>query len=326
MSRTVRKPTGQVHWPIILLAGIEGSGKTWAAAQATGGKNVGDAYFIEVGESSADEYAAVPGANYSIVEHDGSFDDILAATEWAAAQPAPEGRYNMLIIDSVTEVWTLLSDEAQHMANRRRYKGRGSTGDAQITMDLWNTAKARIIQLWQACRKFPGPVIVTARLENVTIVSSDGKPTGEREWKVRCQKDTPFYAQAIVQARRPQEFTLTKIASTRLQLAPGGEMALPDFTIEALLDNMGVGVSTTSSTYVDPDPTGQAGLEKTFARLAEDKDVPGLRELWKTATARGHADLAERISQAAKALAQAPAEPPQEAEAPAPPDRAAVPA
>nr|WP_252860289.1 hypothetical protein [Corynebacterium ulcerans] len=31
-----RKPTGRPSFPIILLAGVEGSGKTWAAVEATG--------------------------------------------------------------------------------------------------------------------------------------------------------------------------------------------------------------------------------------------------------------------------------------------------
>lgn len=253
-----RKPTGQVSWPIIVLAGVEGGGKTWAAAEATGAELIDRAFFLEVGERMGDEYGTVPGADYEIIEHDGTWGQVLGAAQWAARQTPADGRANMLIIDSITEVWALLSDVAQNMANdRARRKNRGGGGDAQITMDLWNAAKDALGDLLDACRAFPGPVILTARLDNVAVVEG-GKPTGEHVWKIRAEKNLPYAATVIVQARAPRDWMITKIASTRVQLPAGGEQRVgPGFTVADLLARMGVTAETAApSSYVRPSPDG----------------------------------------------------------------------
>lgn len=252
-----RRPTGQASWPIVILAGVEGSGKTWSAVEASGMDLIDRAFFLEVGERMADEYGAVPGADFEIVEHDGTWGNILGAVRWAASQTPADGKAHLLIIDSVTEVWTLLSDIAQHVANTRaRNKGRGSGGDAQITMDLWNQAKDALADFLAACRAFPGPVILTARLDNVTVVEG-GKPTGEHVWKIRGEKNLPYQATVILQARSPRDWLLTKIASTKMQLPPNGEEKIgPAFTIEGLFERMGVTAGAAASTYVRPSPDG----------------------------------------------------------------------
>ena len=86
-----RPPSCEPSWPMIMLAGVEGSGKTWAAAEATGMPIIGRSFFIEVGESMADEYGAVPGAQFEIIEHDGTFRQILGAAQWAASIKPNEG-------------------------------------------------------------------------------------------------------------------------------------------------------------------------------------------------------------------------------------------
>lgn len=252
-----RRPTGQVSWPIIILAGVEGGGKTWSAVEATSMDLIDRSFFLEVGERMGDEYAAVPGSDYEIVEHDGTWRQILASVG-AAADVAPvEGKANLLIVDSVTEVWTLLSDMAQHEANQRaQRKGRGGNGDAQITMDLWNAAKDALGDFLGALRSFPGPVILTARLDHVSVVEG-GKPTGDSTWKIRAEKNLPYQATVIMQARQPRDWLMTKIASTKLQLPPGGEKKIgPSFTVASLLEQMGVTAGTSASTYVRPSPDG----------------------------------------------------------------------
>ena len=311
-----RKPSGQPSWPLIFLAGMEGTGKTWAAAEATGMEAVGRAFFLEIGESMADEYINVPGANYEVIEHNGTFNDILGAVQWAASQPVEDGAFNLLVVDSLTELWTLLTDEAQEIANRRRKPQPGQ--DSQITMDLWNRAKARLEAFWEALRTFHGPVLATARLELVTVVGSDGKPTGLKEWKVRCQKDAPFRAQVIVQARKPQEWTLTKIASTRLKLAPGGEMPLPEFSVAKLLGEMGIDAGAKASTFITLDPSGERAANQQqksaaaaampenpsgeLARLVALGDRDGLATLWRIASAHGEVEFAAQVAEAGRAL------------------------
>src|SRR5699024_12441023 len=88
-----RKPSGIQSSPVILLAGVAGAGKTWAAVEATAVPEVDRAFFIEIGEGVADAYGAVPGADFEIIEHDGSIGQIRDAIRWASEQPAePEKR------------------------------------------------------------------------------------------------------------------------------------------------------------------------------------------------------------------------------------------
>src|SRR4051812_37122880 len=88
-ERRSRKPTGLPNPPMIVLCGPEKCGKSHEAARGTGSDLIGIAFWIEIGgsEGTADYYGRVPGANYEIVPHDGSYQDILDAIRWAVAQP-----------------------------------------------------------------------------------------------------------------------------------------------------------------------------------------------------------------------------------------------
>lgn len=61
MALKTRKPTGQVSWPFLLLAGAEKSGKSYAAAAFSASDLIGRTFWIEVGESDADMYGMSPG-------------------------------------------------------------------------------------------------------------------------------------------------------------------------------------------------------------------------------------------------------------------------
>ena len=92
MEFKTRKPSCKASFPLMLLAGIEGAGKTWAAVESTSMSAVDKAFFIEVGESQADAYGAVPGADFLIVEHDGTVGQIRGAIHWACllyTSPSP---------------------------------------------------------------------------------------------------------------------------------------------------------------------------------------------------------------------------------------------
>lgn len=246
-------PTGQASWPIILLSGIEGSGKTWAAAEASGLAMFGRTLFLEVGEQMGNEYIGVPGADYEMIVHDGTERQVRQAVEWAAAQPIVDGRPSLLIVDSMTEIWSLLQDEQQRIANERaKRKGKGSNTDATITMDQWNVAKDRMNDILQSIRRFPGPAVLTARLDNVSVVEG-GQPTGERVWKIRAEKNLPYQATVVMQAREPRKWTMTKIASSKFQMDPRGFYQWPDFTVEELLVRMEVEPGNMiESTFVRP--------------------------------------------------------------------------
>lgn len=298
-------PTGRPAWPLILLAGVEGSGKTWAAAAASALDMFGRTLFLEVGEQMASEYGAIPGAKYEIILHDGSERQIVQAAQWAAEQPQIDGKPNLLIIDSMTEVWQVMQDEQQAIANRRaEAKGRSTNRDATITMDQWNAAKDHFNDIVMSARRFPGPVIMTARLDNVNVVEG-GQPTGEKIWKIRSEKNLPYAATVIMQARDPRQWTLTKIASRVLQLPPEGSMKWPDFTVEELLIRMELdAANVVESTYVRPganpaQPTSVAessapestppgdlppmpeNIEESLTAYEQTLDLPAITELGK---------------------------------------------
>src|SRR5690606_23124247 len=77
MAIKTRKPTGAVPWPLILLEGGEKAGKSWACAELSASEKVGQTYWLDLSEGAADEYGAVPGARYLVVEHNGTWQDIV---------------------------------------------------------------------------------------------------------------------------------------------------------------------------------------------------------------------------------------------------------
>jgi hypothetical protein len=113
-----RQPTGKPPWPILLLAGAEKAGKSYSAAEASASNLIGRTLWVGVGEDDPDEYGALPGARFEIVEHDGTYRGILAALT-AALRSRPTGKPNLIVLDSATRLWDLLCDEQQVVANRR---------------------------------------------------------------------------------------------------------------------------------------------------------------------------------------------------------------
>jgi hypothetical protein len=51
-----------------------------------------------------------------------------------------------------------------------------------------------------ALRDHKGPVILTARYEQVTVVKN-GQPTTDKEWKVRAEKDLVFEVDAVIELK-----------------------------------------------------------------------------------------------------------------------------
>lgn len=237
-----RKPSGRPSWPITLLAGVEKSGKTYTAAVASGSDLIGQTYWIGVGEDDPDEYGAIPGADFDIVLHDGTYRGILAAVTEARQAPRVDGKPNLLVLDSAGRVWALLSEAAQETANERaRKKGKAVGPDgADITMDLWNTAKQRWGHILDELRAHDGPSIVTARLDEVAVVEN-GQPTKDKAWKVQAEKNLPYEVGVIVQFRAFGEAYLTGVRSLRFKPKPHELTRLPDdWSMDALWRQLGL--------------------------------------------------------------------------------------
>jgi hypothetical protein len=239
-ARTTRKPSGKPPWPMVLLAGAEKAGKSYSAALASASEHLNSTYWIGIGEDDPDEYGAIPGARFEIVEHDGTYWDIAQAIDWAAAQPAgDDGRPNMIVLDSGSRLWNMLGDEAQILANERR-KNTNPDAEAPISMDLWNRATSRWEGIMSLLRSHNGPVVITARLETVTVMDDDGKPTKERQSKVKGQKGLPFDVGVVVQMPSRGEAFISGARSLKMNVAVEERKPIKGFSLPKLWEDMGV--------------------------------------------------------------------------------------
>jgi hypothetical protein len=238
-TTTFRKPTGRPPWPITLIAGAEKAGKSYACAAASASELVGRTFWIGVGEDDPDEYGAIEGADFEIAQHDGTYRGILTALREASTAPTVDGKPTLLVLDSATRLWEMLSDEAQQMANRRR-KNNNPDADSPISMDLWNRAADRWHNVMDVVRAHQGPTLITARLDVVTVLDEQGKPTKERMTKIKSQKTLPFDVGVIVEMPSRGETYITGARSLRLDVPMAERKSLPNFTVHDLWVRLGL--------------------------------------------------------------------------------------
>ena len=321
MSLKTRKPTGLAPWPITLVAGAEKAGKSWSAAEASGSDLIGRTLWIGIGEDDPDEYALIPGANFEIVEHAGTYRSILDELTNAVAEPQGD-KPTLIVVDSMTRLWDLIVSDVQEIANRRartkaqKYNKPVSDDDVQISMDLWNTAKQRWEHVIDTLRFHTGPVILTARLKQVAVMDANGKPTTEKTWKIEAEKSLPYDVGAIVELPARGEAYLSGVRSTRLQLE--SKTRLKTFTVDALWRNMGLDSAQTAprqhaATRVEsaPEAPAPAAIASApagrdwLAEVAAATDTATLRQIYEEAKAAGAPGaVASAITTRAEALTQ----------------------
>jgi hypothetical protein len=198
-----RKPTCVIPYPLVLLEGEEKAGKSWAAMLLSASPKVGATYVLDLGEGGADEYGLIPGARFEILEHDGTWAQILervmevkAAARYAKDNGQPPV---VLVIDSATDLWNGLKAvggrAVQEVRDVQAAKfAKDPNGEHKPTQNLWNDANARHRRLMTQLMTFPGVVVMTARGKEVTEVKN-GKPVeGSKVWSVehsRTSRSTP---------------------------------------------------------------------------------------------------------------------------------------
>jgi len=237
-----RKPTGIPALPLVLIEGPEKSGKSYAAAQFTACAKLGQSYWIDLGEGSADEYAAIPGADYLVIEHDGSWFDIISQITEIHAAAAESDKPVVLVIDSMTAEWEMLKDWASTRARESKFAQKKLREDpnAEIkpSINLWNDAGDRHHQLMRLLMTFPGIVIMTARGKEVAALDGDGRPIpGAKEYRVEGHKTLPYDASAWVRLSRDEPPTVIGCRSVHAGLRPGVDKPLryPEFSLEHLI-------------------------------------------------------------------------------------------
>ena len=229
-----RQPTGRVPWPCILLEGEEKAGKSWALAQFSSSDKIGALYWIDLNEGAGDEYGAVPGANYQLIEHDGSYAAVLAAVQAVKAQArraADAGEPPVVLgIDTGSAIWEGLkdwaSDRAAKSARNRELLKRDPNAEITISQNLWNDAGARWRKLQTELLTFPGIVVVTARGKEVTEVDANGRPIeGQKTWSVQTHKEFPYAATVWVRLRRGMKPLVVGARSVHVGIKPNTDPA-----------------------------------------------------------------------------------------------------
>ncbi|MGW3628513.1 hypothetical protein [Streptomyces sp. NPDC000880] len=247
-ERTSRTPTCKPNPPIIVITGAEKTGKSSEAVRGSSSDLVGMTYWIEIGgtEGTADYYGRIPGARYEIVQHDGSYQDILDAIRWAIAQPRVNGKPNMIVLDSVTSLWDMLSDEvallARHRAVRKAQENRRRAPnlDDMVTedRDLWNRAKDRWGEVLWLLRRHSGPSLLIARQEIVTAYEN-GQATRHTTRRIKAEKNLGAAVDAIVELHALGEAHLTGVRTLHWEIEPGETERFENFSVDALLRRMG---------------------------------------------------------------------------------------
>lgn len=282
-ERRTHRPTGLPSWAALLLCGVEKSGKTEKCAQASQSPLIDRTFWINYGEDEPTEYDPNEYP-FEIVEHDGSHRDVLAAVAWAKAQPAAEGKVNLIVFDSGSRYWAMLSDAAQQTANerwRRKYpQARFPDDPIKVTPDLWNTAADRWGHLMTALKEHNGPVIITSRLDLVTEFEND-QPTRNKQWQHKVQRLGPSDVAGIIhmRAQYPEhDDWLVGIRSKRYkwETDPQGKpkhTELPaDWSFDGLWRNLGLAETTagrrvTSQPVAEGEQAEQQRIESTRQEL-----------------------------------------------------------
>jgi hypothetical protein len=304
MALKTRQPTGAVPWPLVLIEGEEKAGKTWACAEFTKSEQIGRCFWIDLGEGGADEYGAIPGARYEIVEHDGSFAALLANVteirDIGAKALADGEKPVVLVIDTMTDEWGLLKDWATDRAKSSKGNRKKLEADpnAEITVsgNYWNDANARHGTLMRILKKFPGIVLMTSHGKSVAVMGPDGQPVeGKKEHKVEAQKSLGADATLWLRLYQSKPGIIVGGRSVRLQFRPGDEPRnlAKAWTLEnVIFDVLGCDPATAhvrDFTDRKPDTVTPEQIRDDALRPRSTADQVG--ELWKEARRLGYDDV-----------------------------------
>jgi hypothetical protein len=237
MTLATRKPTGEVAFPLLLIEGVEKTGKTYAALSLSASERVGRRFVLELDEPTADEYASL--GDFEILEHNGTFTSILEQLTAATKEPAEDGKPNVIILDTGSALWGLLKDWASYRArnSRKAKKTLEEDPDAEvdISMNLWNDAKDRWYSVINLLRAWPGIGIIVARGREVAKVVNGTPVANQTEWSVEAEKSTPFAVSAVLRMTRPHVATLMSARSLHVDVPGKGQVLKVDGPVEHLV-------------------------------------------------------------------------------------------
>lgn len=297
----VRKPTGTVPWPFILVEGGEKSGKSWAAAMLSTSDKVGRVLWMDWGEGASDEYGAIPGARYEVIEHDGSWVSRIGQIEAAKAMAQSirdnDGKPVVLVIDSGTAEWEEQKDWASARArttraNRAKLE-RDPNAEITVPMNCWNDAAARHHRLMTLLLTFPGIVVMTARGSEVAVVEN-GKPVeGQKTYRVEGHKNLAYDASCWIRLSRDAKPVIVGARSVHHGLRPGIDPPLrlaDDWTLENIIFDVLKCDPATAHTRDLAQPAPEVMTPEQIRDEACNPQTPfgRVRDLWRMAKQSGY--------------------------------------
>lgn len=208
-----RRPTGKGGWQRVLLSGDESGivDAAWAAAAFTADDRLVTTYWLELNPGeTGDLFGAAPGADFELLDHDGTWSDIFdqVGAAWETARDvAASGPYpSALIVHGMSAEWMMLSDLADRRARRRTASElirRGldpapaysSDVKVEVDADVWTLVGRRHRELMGIFKTWPGPVILIAREKR----NADGR------WVLKAQDQLGFDVTSWVRYARGEK-------------------------------------------------------------------------------------------------------------------------
>jgi hypothetical protein len=254
---------------------------------------VGRTVVLVLGEdvSKWDDFGKIPGARFEIIEHNGSWAEIISAVEDAkdeAAKAIANGEPPFVFtFDTITAEWEGHKDwaawRARNTQKARERLARDPNVEIDVSGNFWNDARARHRQLMSHLLTFPGIVVLIARGSEVTLYR-DGKPVANQTtWSVESEKNLPFDVSAHVRMRRKGNAELVSAAGVNSPVRPGDDKpySLPrGWKLESLVfDILGLDTAKAAAGGVIDMQTSELTPEQileearrpdtTFARIKE---------------------------------------------------------
>lgn len=303
MTLKTHRPSGAASTPLILLEGEEKAGKTYACAEFSGCDRIGQTYWLELGpEGCAEEYGAVPGADYEVLEHEGAWWSILQVAEGVHAEAgraaAAGEKPVMLVVDTMSAEWDLHKDwaygRARNSTANQDKLAENPDAEIDISTNYWNDANSRHRRLMRLLLTFPGIAIVTARGKE-TVAMKNGKPvSGKKEYTLEAQKHLGFDSKVWVRMFRDRPPLIVGCRSVHSGIKPGVDkpLTVPDFSLEWLVfdylkfDSASARPRDLHELVAMDAEAIEEWKRSTVIRIGECATTAELGELWKDAAAR----------------------------------------
>lgn len=230
MSLKTRKPTGRPAWPLILLEGGEKTGKTHDLLSFSADERIGRTFVFELGENTADEYAAL--GDYEIVDTDGTYTDLLRLTELATKEGKTGDKPNVIGIDTGSALWEAIKVWAENRARNskagRRKLQEDPDAEIDVPMNIWTDANDRWGRLIHLLQGWAGIGVIVCRGRETAKVDGNGRPvTGQLDYRVEAHKSLPFSVNAHIRKGKDHSSTLVSVRKLGLEV-PSGGLKLPD--------------------------------------------------------------------------------------------------